>query len=61
MSILYLLLPLAMLFLILAVAFFFWAIRRGQYDDLQSEAMRIVIEDYQDQKKLKQNEEQDTP
>lgn len=55
MDVLFLLIPLAVLFLILAVAFFFWAIKRGQYDDMQSEAMSIVIDDYQDQKLLQRS------
>ena len=46
MSILYLLIPIAVLFLIIAVAFFFWAIRNDQYSDLESPALKIVIEDH---------------
>jgi len=45
MSILYLLIPIAIIFLILAVLFFFWTIKNGQYDDLESQALKIVIED----------------
>ncbi|MCP3675107.1 MAG: cbb3-type cytochrome oxidase assembly protein CcoS [Gammaproteobacteria bacterium] len=50
MSILYLLLPIALVFLTLAVIIFFWAIKNGQYDDMQSQAMKIVIEDHLQQK-----------
>ncbi len=50
MSILYLLLPIALVFLTLAVIIFFWAIKNGQYDDMQSQAMKVVIEDHLQQK-----------
>ncbi len=50
MSILYLLLPIALVFLTLAVIIFFWAIKNGQYDDMQSQAMKVVIEDHLEQK-----------
>ena len=50
MSILYLLLPIALVFLTLAVIIFFWAIKNGQYDDLQSQALKVVIEDHLQQK-----------
>jgi len=46
MSILFLLIPIAIFFLILAILIFFWAIRNGQYDDMQSQAMKVVIEDH---------------
>lgn len=50
MDILFLLLPIAIIFLILAVAFFFWAIKNGQYDDFESQALKIVIDDHQSSK-----------
>lgn len=45
MSILYLLIPLGLLLLALAVAAFFWAVRSGQFDDLESPAMSVVMDD----------------
>jgi len=51
MSILYLLIPIGIIFLLLAILFFFWAIKNGQYDDMESQAMKIVIEDNQLKKK----------
>ena len=45
MSVLYLLIPIAIVFLIIAVAFFFWAIKHGQYDDMESQALKIVMDD----------------
>jgi cbb3-type cytochrome oxidase maturation protein len=45
LSILYLLIPLGLLLLALAVAAFFWAVRSGQFDDLESPAMSVVMDD----------------
>ncbi|KXS39809.1 MAG: cbb3-type cytochrome oxidase maturation protein [Halomonadaceae bacterium T82-2] len=45
MSILYLLIPLSLLLLGLAVWAFFWAVRSGQFDDLEGPAHRILFDD----------------
>jgi cbb3-type cytochrome oxidase maturation protein len=45
MSILYVLIPLALLLLGLAVWAFFWAVGSGQFDDLDTPAVRIVMDD----------------
>ncbi|WP_018871744.1 cbb3-type cytochrome oxidase assembly protein CcoS [Thioalkalivibrio sp. ALJ16] len=45
MSILYLLIPLAMLFALVVGLVLFWAIRSGQYEDLQGPAHRILMDD----------------
>lgn len=45
MSILYLLIPLALVLLALAVWAFFWAVGSGQFDDLDTPAMRVVMDD----------------
>ena len=45
MSILYVLIPLALLLLAGAVWAFFWAVGSGQFDDLDTPAMRIVMDD----------------
>lgn len=42
MSVIYLLLPLALLISTMAVAAFLWATGRGQFDDLQTPAVRIL-------------------
>ena len=54
MSILYVLIPLALLLLGLAVWAFFWAVGSGQFDDLDTPAMRVVMDD---DKKPKVDEE----
>ena len=45
MSILYILIPLALLILGGAVWAFFWAVGNGQFDDLDTPAMRILMDD----------------
>lgn len=45
MSIVYLVLPLALLIVAAAVAAFVWATRRGQYDDLVTPAIRVLHDD----------------
>jgi cbb3-type cytochrome oxidase maturation protein len=45
MSILLLLVPLSLLLLGFAVAAFVWAVRRGQFDDLDTPALDILEDD----------------
>jgi cbb3-type cytochrome oxidase maturation protein len=45
MNILFLLIPLGLILLGIAVAAFFWAVRAGQFDDLDSPAMSVVMDD----------------
>jgi len=44
-NIIYALIPLGLVLLIAAVAAFFWAVRSGQFDDLESPAWRILLDD----------------
>ncbi len=45
MEIIYLLIPLSLMFLVASVWFFSWAVRNAQYDDLQGPAHRIILDD----------------
>lgn len=45
MEILYLLIPLALLLAGLIIAAFIWAVRSGQFDDLEGPAHRILMDD----------------
>ncbi len=45
MSAIYILIPLAMVVLALSIWLFFWAVRRGQFDDLDSPGHSILMED----------------
>jgi cbb3-type cytochrome oxidase maturation protein len=53
MSILYLLIPLGVGLMAVAIAFFIWTVRTGQYDDLEGPAHRILMDD--DDPKIPQN------
>ena len=45
MSVIYLVLPLALLIVMAAVIAFIWAARRGQFDDLDTPALRMLHDD----------------
>ena len=45
MTILYLLIPLALIILAVAIAFFLWSVKSGQYEDLEGPAYRILMDD----------------
>lgn len=45
MDILYLLIPLAVVIMIVAVGVFMWAVKSGQYEDLEGPAHRILMDD----------------
>ena len=45
MSVLYVLLPVALLFAAVAVGVFVWAARSGQYDDLETPSVRMLHDD----------------
>ncbi len=47
MSMLYVLIPLAVILLAFAVWALVWAIRNGQFDDLESHAWSVVLDDDQ--------------
>jgi cbb3-type cytochrome oxidase maturation protein len=51
MRILYIILPLALLLVFVAVAAFVWAARKGQFDDLETPAMRALHDEVEDKKK----------
>lgn len=45
MSVMFILLPVALLLAGVALAVFIWAARTGQFDDLETPALRILHED----------------
>jgi len=45
MSVMYLLVPVALFVVALAVAAYVWAARKGQFDDLKTPAMRMLHDD----------------
>jgi cbb3-type cytochrome oxidase maturation protein len=44
-SVLYIVLPLALVIVAIAVAAFVWATRKGQFDDLKTPGLRVVHDD----------------
>lgn len=45
MNILYLLIPIALIFIAIAIGAFLWAVRSGQFDDMEGPAHRILMDD----------------
>lgn len=45
MSVIYILLPLAVLMTILGITCFIWAVRRGQFDDVETPRYRVLFDD----------------
>ncbi|MCK7599159.1 cbb3-type cytochrome oxidase assembly protein CcoS [Microbulbifer sp. CAU 1566] len=45
MDSIFLLVPIVVVFVAIAVKLFFWAVNSGQYDDLETEARRILFDD----------------
>jgi len=45
MNILYLLIPIGLVFLAGAIWLLLWAIRSGQYDDMEGPAFRVLMDD----------------
>jgi cbb3-type cytochrome oxidase maturation protein len=46
-SVIFLVLPLALIVVAAAVFAFVWATRRGQFDDLDTPALRMLHDDYE--------------
>ena len=56
MSIISVLIPIAVLFVILGLAIFFWAVKSRQFDDLDKEAFSILFDEKQQTKKAPKKE-----
>ncbi len=48
MNIIFIMIPMAIVLIAVAVAFFFWATNNKQFDDLDSPAYRILLDDERD-------------
>ena len=59
MESLYLLIPIALIFCVVAIKLLLWAIDSGQYDDLDKEAWRILAQDDKDQAPEDREQEND--
>ncbi len=56
MASLYLLIPIALVFCVIAIKMLLWAINSGQYDDLDKEAWRILADEETDRSEHKKKE-----
>lgn len=45
MSVIYALIPVAIIFVIIAVAVFFWAVRSDQFEDIERQGLNILMDD----------------
>jgi cbb3-type cytochrome oxidase maturation protein len=45
MNIIYILIPLSVVLMVIAIYFFFWAVKNDQFDDLDTPALDILDED----------------
>ena len=45
MNIIYVMIPLGLVLLGAAIAFFFWAVRNGQFDDLEIQGSLVLFDD----------------
>lgn len=45
MNIIFVLIPLGLVLLATAIAFFFWAVRSGQFDDLDAQGSLVLFDD----------------
>lgn len=63
MDIIFITVPVTILFIAIAVAIFFWANKGGQYDDLDSPAHRILFDDdvQTSENESKTDEDQEPP
>lgn len=55
MSIIYILIPIAILLTALGIYLFFWAVKSEQFDDLEKQGMSILFDDETVDEKQKKN------
>ncbi|KPD23934.1 MULTISPECIES: cbb3-type cytochrome oxidase assembly protein CcoS [Idiomarina] len=58
MSVIYALIPVAIIFVIIAIAVFFWAVRSDQFEDIERQGLNILMDD--DKPKDADNKEQES-
>lgn len=50
MEVIYLLIPIAIIFVIIAIYLFSWAVKSDQFDDLEKQGMSVLFDDEVDSK-----------
>ncbi|MCL4409358.1 MAG: cbb3-type cytochrome oxidase assembly protein CcoS [Firmicutes bacterium] len=58
MEILHLMVPIAILLVVIAIVIFFWAVRSGQFDDLERQGYNILLDDDQQTRKQQTSKQQ---
>ncbi|MCH8537702.1 MAG: cbb3-type cytochrome oxidase assembly protein CcoS [Alkalimonas sp.] len=58
MSVIYVLIPIAVLFVMIGLAIFFWAVRSKQFEDLDKQGFSILFDDENQQPPSKPDLEQ---
>lgn len=58
MEILHLMVPIAILLVVIAIVIFFWAVRSGQFDDLERQGYNILLDDDQQTRKQQTRKQQ---
>lgn len=51
MEILHLMVPIAIILVIIAIVIFFWAVRTGQFDDLERQGYSVLLDEDNEQPK----------
>ncbi|AVJ55948.1 cbb3-type cytochrome oxidase assembly protein CcoS [Idiomarina sp. OT37-5b] len=57
MSVIYALIPVAIIFVVIAVIVFFWAVRSNQFEDIEREGSRILLDDDEEQENRNDREQ----
>ncbi len=57
MSVIYVLIPIAILLTALGIYLFFWAVKTDQFDDLEKQGLSILFDDEQKQLTTEKNEQ----
>jgi cbb3-type cytochrome oxidase maturation protein len=57
MSVIYILIPIAILLTAIGIYIFFWAVKTEQFDDLEKQGMSILFDDSNDKTKEKNSED----
>ncbi len=58
MSIIYILIPIAILLTILGIYLFFWAVKTEQFEDLEKQGMSILFDEKAQDKTRKENQKE---
>ncbi len=58
MSVVYIALPISLLLVLAAVAAFVWSLRTGQFDDLETPSVRLLMDDEEIEPKAQEDAEQ---